>query len=134
MKISSEKEQRSTIPTQELLNKIQESLIEKMGRDIKLIDVRGRSHVVDYYLMVTGTSTPHLKAMFDGVQHDLKQDGIHCYRRAGEPQSGWMVIDYVDVVIHILSTEAREYYALEELWEKALSVDPATPHPASDSR
>jgi ribosome-associated protein len=50
------------------------------------------------------------------VLHVLKKEGASCYRRCGDAQSGWLVLDYVDMVIHILSAEARSYYALEDLW------------------
>jgi ribosome-associated protein len=70
-------------------------------------------------LVVSGTSPPHLKAMFEAVQHELKVRGAWCYRKAGAPESGWMVLDYVDVVIHIFSPAARRYYAVEELWARA---------------
>jgi ribosome-associated protein len=57
--------------------------------------------------------------MFNDVQHTLKQEGAYCYRRSGSPESGWMVLDYVDVVMHIFSGEMRTYYAIEELLEGA---------------
>ena len=57
--------------------------------------------------------------MFNDMQHELKQAGSYCYRRSGSPESGWMVLDYVDVVIHIFSAEMREYYALETLLAEA---------------
>lgn len=76
--------------------------------------------MTDYYIVVTGGSPPHLKALFDEVQQVLKhEDGIHCYRRSGNAESGWLVLDYVDVVIHIFSRENREYYAIEDLWRGA---------------
>ena len=74
---------------------------------------------MDYALVITGTSPPHLKALFDEIQVKLKQEDVQAYRKTGDPTSGWMVLDYVDVVIHIFATEAREYYAIEKLWEAA---------------
>lgn len=90
---------------------------------ITVVDVRGRSSVTDYYLLVNGSSTPHLKALFNDMQHLLKQEGVHCYRRTGTAEDGWMVLDYVDLIIHIMLPEKRAYYALEELWAEA----PKTP-------
>lgn len=81
------------------------------------------SSVTDTYMIVTGLSTPHLKALYDEVQHALKKDGVHCYRKTGDAMCGWLVLDYVDLVIHIFSKEAREYYAIEELWETAPRLD-----------
>lgn len=62
--------------------------------------------------------------MFEGIQLTLKQDhGIHCYKKAGDPEGGWMVLDYMDLIIHIFAKETREYYAIEELWGKAQHPD-----------
>ncbi len=67
-------------------------------------------------VIVSGLSSPHLKALYNDLQVELKKLGSTCYRRAGDPEGGWMVLDYVDVVIHIFLPESREFYALEELW------------------
>lgn len=82
------------------------------------MDVRRRSSVTDYYVMATGSSAPHLKAMQAGVEAALKAKGEQCYRKAGIPEGGWMVLDYVDVIVHMFTKETREYYALESLWGK----------------
>ena len=111
------------IETIELGKKICQMLDEKKGMDIAFIDVQEVSGVTDYFVVVTGSSPPHLKALFTDLQHRLKQEKIHCYRRAGDPESEWLVLDYVDVVIHMFSAEARQYYALETLWEGAPRLD-----------
>lgn len=68
---------------------------------------------------MSGSSAPHLKALGDAVQYSLKKEGVVCFRRSGNPESGWLVEDYFDVVIHIFSREARTYYAIEALWAEA---------------
>ena len=60
--------------------------------------------------------------MYEDVQVNLTRRGIPCFRRAGEPTGNWMVLDYVDVVVHIFAAEARTFYALEELWADAERV------------
>jgi ribosome-associated protein len=102
-----------------LAKRIRRILDDKKGENILLLDVRRLSEVTDYYVVVSGTSTPHLKAMFDEVLQILKEEGSPCYRRTGDPASGWLVLDYVDVIIHMLTEEKRQYYAIEELWERA---------------
>ena len=87
--------------------------------------MRELSTVTDYYLLVSALSPPHLKAMFDEVLHVLKQANVYSYRKSGDHGSGWMVIDYIDVVIHIFSVQTRQYYAIEELWKAARHVDSA---------
>lgn len=94
------------------------ALESKKGDNIAIHDVRDRSVVTDFYVVVSGFSPPHLKAMFNEVQQELKKAGARCYRKAGDPESGWLVLDFVDVIIHIFSDESRSYYAIEELWEQ----------------
>ncbi|OVE74061.1 ribosome silencing factor [bacterium B17] len=97
-------------------------MVDKKAKDPVLLDVREISGVTDYYLIVSGSSAPHLKAMFMEVQRVLKQEGLYCFRRSGESDAGWMVIDYFDFVIHIFLEETREYYGIEELWAQAPKV------------
>lgn len=94
-----------------------------------LLDVRDLSSVTDYYLICTGTSAPHVKALSEDVDVTLKHEGSPCFKRSGTPDSGWMVIDHVDVVIHVFSPEMREYYDLERLWKDAVRLD--TPEASS---
>lgn len=76
--------------------------------DVKTYDVRGKSGFTDFFVVATGAAAPHLKA--------LVRDLPKANRVSGEPDSGWVVADYVDVVVHVFSAEARAYYALEKLW------------------
>jgi ribosome-associated protein len=100
-----------------------EALEAKKGSDIVLLDVRGISSITDFVLIASGNSGPQLKAMTTAVQQALKAKGSPPYRRSGSSDSGWMVLDYFDLVIHMFSPEAREYYAVEELWEPAPRLD-----------
>lgn len=79
--------------------------------------------MTDVYLIATGTSAPHIKAMAQEVHKQLRDAGIRCYRKSGTPDSDWMVADYVDFVVHLLSAEARSYYALEQLWSDAKRIE-----------
>lgn len=99
-----------------------EILADKKGMDPLVLDVSGLTSIADYFVIVTGSSPPHLKAMYEDVQVNLKGRGIPCFRRAGDPAGNWMVLDYVDVVVHIFAAEARSFYALEELWAGAERV------------
>ncbi|MBU1693226.1 MAG: ribosome silencing factor [Verrucomicrobia bacterium] len=81
--------------------------------------MRGLSSVADFYLVATGLNPPHLKALADELEKALARVGIRCFRRAGTPESGWVVADYLDAVVHIFSSNARVYYALERLWSDA---------------
>jgi ribosome-associated protein len=89
---------------------------------VVLLDVKGISPVTDFFVIATGTSTPHLKALANELEKSLGDVGAHCYRRAGTPESGWIVADYLDFVVHIFTQEQRDYYQLERLWNDATPV------------
>lgn len=94
----------------------------KQAKDIRIFDVRGQSSVTDFYIVATGTSAPHLKALIAETQRRMKELGISSYRTSGESDSGWVVVDYVHAVVHVFSTEARDYYAIEKLWSTAKEI------------
>ncbi|MBL7115371.1 MAG: ribosome silencing factor [Kiritimatiellae bacterium] len=98
----------------------------KLGKDISIRDLREVSEVTDYSVVVSGTSPPHLKALFNEVQHVLKEAGEPCYRKAGDPDCGWLLVDYIEVVIHIFLEETRSYYSIEDLWAQAPQIE--VPH------
>ncbi len=96
---------------------------DKKAVEPVILDVREVSNVTDYYVIVHGNSTPHIKALAEEVQVRLKkEDGVRTHRTSGTADSAWIAMDYVDVVLHIFSRETREYYALEELWSDAKPV------------
>ncbi|MEI6969886.1 MAG: ribosome silencing factor [bacterium] len=103
-------------PAHALAKQIVKILEEKKGVDPVIVDVRGDSNVTDYFVIVSGHNAPHIGAMSDEVQIRLKELGTQCYRKSEQAESGWMVLDYVDVVTHILLVESRKYYAIEDLW------------------
>lgn len=95
------------------------ALEDKKAEGIKTYDVRGISGLCDVYVVATGTAAPHLKGLVGGVQRAMKDAGTTFSRVAGVPDSGWMVLDFTNIVVHVFSPEARAYYALEKLWETA---------------
>ncbi len=106
----------------ELTQLAREALEKHKGRDVVLLDVRKLSNVTDYYLMATGTSVPHIKALTDEVTVALKKRDVRCYGKSGTPDSQWVALDFIDLVVHVFSAETRAYYALEELWSDAERV------------
>ena len=103
--------------------KSREALLDKKAQDVVVLDVSRFSGVTDFFVIATGTNAPHLKAMLEEVSRKLKKEGASSYRRSADAESPWLVLDYVDVVIHIFSPEAREYYAIEALWADAARID-----------
>lgn len=108
----------------ELARAVRDTLDEKKAEQIVLLDVRGLSSVTDIYLIATAANTPHIKALYNEVEKMARSCvGHKSRRRAGTPDSGWMVLDYLDVVVHLFLPETREFYALEKLWNDAPRID-----------
>jgi ribosome-associated protein len=98
------------------------ALYQKKADDIRIFDVRGISGVTDFYVVGTGTSAPHLKALITETQHRMKEHNIASYRISGESASGWVIVDFVTAVVHVFSPEARAYYNIERLWATAKEI------------
>ena len=107
---------------QEQADRIAAALTDCKGTEVKVYDMRGKSQLADFFVVATGAAAPHLKALVADTQAAMKSEGVNSYRTSGDPESGWIVVDYVDVVVHVFSPEARAYYALEKLWEKLTGV------------
>lgn len=101
---------------EEQAKKIAAALEDRKGKDIKTYDQRGKSQLADFFVVATGEAAPHLKALVAESQSVMKAAGVASFRTSGDPESGWIVVDYIDVVVHVFSPEARAYYALEKLW------------------
>jgi len=103
------------------------ALDAKLAKDIRVFDVRGMSSVTDFYIVASGTSAPHLKALIAESKRRMRELGVDGARTSGEPDSGWVVVDYVHAVVHVFSPEARTYYGIERLWStaKELPLPPA---------
>jgi ribosome-associated protein len=111
-----------TINSEQLAIETAAMLDAKKADAIRIFDVRGLSSVTDFYVVATGTSAPHLKALVAETQRRMKELGTFSYRMSGEPDSGWVVVDYFNVVVHVFSPEARAYYAIEKIWATATEV------------
>lgn len=103
----------------DMVQQAREALLSKKGAEIVVLDVRHLSPVTDFYIIASGATAPQLKAMTSAVTRQFKEAGVHHFRKSGVPDDGWVVLDYVDVVIHIFLQEVRDYYAIEELWADA---------------
>ncbi len=91
---------------------------EKLGRDVLILDMQPVCAYTDYFVVVTGGNPRQTKAIWDEVHLRMKRDhGLVPRNADGEQQATWIVADYSDVVLHVFTPEAREYYRLEELWD-----------------
>lgn len=96
---------------------------DKKASDVTILDVQGKCNFADYFVICTGFSNLQLRAISDIVEGELKKAGTTPLSPAqGGGKATWIVIDYGDVVVHVMSEEARSYYALENLWGDARIV------------
>ena len=98
-------------------------IADKLGEDILLLDIRDVSILADYFVIGSAVSRRQTKAIVNGIIDEAKTDfGVKPWRVEGEPDSGWVLMDYGDVVVHLFAPEARDYYDLEGFWEDAQVV------------
>ena len=105
-------------PILETVQRIVDALDDKRAKDIAVLDLVGISSSLDYFVVATGESEPQLKALEDGVKERLKEAGTMPKGIEG-PSNRWVLLDYGNVVVHIMSPEARDFYDLEGLWADA---------------
>jgi len=110
------------LDSRQLAKLCREIALDKKAQDPLILDVRKISSLADYFLICSGTSEPHLKAIADEISRRLKDEGIRAAHHDGYPASRWVVMDYGDVMIHIFHPELREHYGLEHLWGDAKRV------------
>jgi ribosome-associated protein len=107
----------------------------KKAEDLLVLDVRKLSSVTDYYVIVTGTSEPHIRAIANEILDRLREDHGEQPRPTDVNISGgWLVLDFFDVIVHIMRPDARKLYDLEGLWGDAPPVKSATVKPAAFKR
>jgi ribosome-associated protein len=96
--------------------------LDKKAIDLTVLDVQGVSNVTDYFLVCSGRSAPHVKTIADAIREELKEDGVRPLHAEGQAESGWVLLDYGDVLMHVFLEDTRAYYALERLWGDAPSI------------
>src|SRR6478672_7284835 len=97
----------------------------KKAEDIVILDVREISSVTDYFVIASGTSEPHLRAIVDEIRDHLRDDyDLRPKAVDGTLHTAWVVLDFFDVIVHVMRTDVRERYDLETLWGDAPRVKP----------
>jgi ribosome-associated protein len=92
----------------------------KKAEDIVILDLRKISSITDYFVICTGTSEPHLRAIVDEIQEQLEEDQQISPRGTdGSINTAWVVLDYFDVIVHVMRKDVRNLYKLEDLWGDA---------------
>lgn len=97
---------------------------EIQAEDIRVWDLRGLSTLTDFMLVCSGSSMPHLKAILRDVRGHVEDwTGVKPVNTEGKADTRWVVLDYIDVMVHVMHAEQREYYGLEQLWGDAKEVE-----------
>ncbi len=95
----------------------------KKAVDVNLIDIREVSTLGDYFVIATGTSSTHVKALADELEMRLKEEGASPDHIEGYRSNSWILLDYGEVIIHVFTRESREFYDLDRLWQDGVKVD-----------
>ena len=104
-----------------LIEAITEGLLEKKAKDIKILDVRSLTTLTDYFVVCHGTSDTQIRALANSVIEKVKEDlEESVWKKEGLDARRWIILDYVNVVVHIFSEEKRQYYGIERMWNDAV--------------
>ena len=110
-----------------LAQQISEIIFTKKGFNVVAIDLRKLVTFTDYFVICSADSDTQVKAIADQVDKTLSDEGIKCWHKEGLKALSWVLLDYVDVVVHIFKKDAREFYNLEKLWGDAPSEKMSDP-------
>lgn len=114
------------LASQELSEQAALSMLAKNAADVMIIDLRGLSSITEYFVIGTASSEPQIKAVVEQVTEDLKERQTTPWHTEGKQSWRWVLLDYVDVVIHIFRAEVRSFYGLERLWGDAPRITVST--------
>lgn len=106
----------------ELCKDIVKVLDEKKAEDIKVIKTLEHTIISDYFIVVNGSSNTHVKALADEVEYEMGKKGINPSHIEGRA-TGWILLDYGEVIVHVFTKESRDFYNLERLWQDAEIID-----------
>ncbi len=95
---------------------------DKLAADIVLLDLRGVAPFADYFVIMSADSSRQIEALERDISQALKEEKVKRFQREGINSSGWVLLDFSDVIVHIFGPEEREFYGLERLWAQAPQV------------
>lgn len=100
---------------------------EKKAKEVRILDIRSISSVADYFVICSGTSNTHIRAIADNVEELLEQKGLRLHHVEGYQNGRWILLDFSDLVVHVMQDDERSFYNLERLWGDAVEVDMKVP-------
>jgi len=103
----------------QLAKRIAELSLTKKAQDVTLLDMKKLSSVCDYFIICHGDSDVQVKAISNAIEDGVRGEGVRVWHKEGFDYLRWVLLDYVDVVVHVFQKEARQFYRLEKLWGDA---------------
>lgn len=98
-------------------------LSDKKASNVSAVRINEVSSLADYMVFATGNNSTHVKSLADELEFQLKNAGVSAHHIEGHRSDSWILLDYTDVIIHVFSDEAREYYSLDHLWQDGEMLD-----------
>ena len=109
----------TSLESKTLAFKIADLALDKKAKQIIVMDLNGMTAIADFFVLMSGDSDTQIKAIADHIVRELKRQKIRVYHKEGYNSLRWVLLDYVDVVVHVFKPETREFYGLERLWGDA---------------
>lgn len=103
----------------EIAELVAKSAYDRKASDIVILDLKGISSITDYFVICTGNSDTHVQGIAEKIKEDLDERDVKLWNSEGERKATWILLDYIDVIVHIFTKETREFYSLERLWGDA---------------
>ncbi|MGO9269557.1 MAG: ribosome silencing factor [Terriglobia bacterium] len=95
---------------------------DRKAVDLDVLDLKDVCSFTDFFVICSGTSTRHIQAIAEAIREELEKSGISPAHVEGRHEAEWVLLDYLDFVVHIFSQRARQFYDLERLWKKAVKI------------
>ena len=109
----------------EIKNQIEKILDNNKAKNIVSIDLQKKSHIADFMIIASGTSSRHLQSLSENLVTELKKIGVINCRIEGKESSDWKLVDAIDIIIHIFNPEKRKFYDLEKMWSELIPKEKA---------
>lgn len=109
-----------TPDSQIMVETITEALLSRKGKDITVLDVSELTTLTDFFVVCHGTSDVQIKALADAVEDDMREKiGERAWKKEGMQGRSWVILDFVNIVVHVMSKEKRDFYGIERMWNDA---------------
>ena len=99
-----------------------DALEDKKGEDVQILEITEITMLADYFIITNGNNPSQIQSLVDNVEEALEKEGMFTKRVEGKKDSGWVLMDYGDIVVHIFSKEDREFYDLERIWKDGKNI------------